>query len=147
MDSGVSQGRRGALVWSLLPWCSSQRVLPILLQKSGSNAKIWVISEPFNLVCCEVRPLSQTWQWTSYLSKISLCFPLPVLSLVFLLYWQVLGAGKQLLPFSLGLFQWCWWDGQHCCLSGETPLWHTSKLRELVVKILAPWTGSECSPS
>lgn len=78
-----------------------------------------------------------------------LCFQLQVLSLFFLLCGQVMDAGKQLLLFSMGLWllQWCWWDGQHCYSSGETPLWNTSKLSELIMKILTPWTGSDCSPS
>lgn len=57
MDSCNSQCRKEALVWCLLPWCSSQRALPILLQKSESDAKIWDISEPYSLICCESWPL------------------------------------------------------------------------------------------
>lgn len=93
--------------------------------------------------------LPQIWHWILYLPKICLSIQLQVSSLVLLPCCQVMDAAKQLLPFSLGLwlFQWCWWDGQHCCSAGETPLWNSSKLRELIMKILTPWTGSDCSPS
>lgn len=44
-----------------------------------------------------------------YLPKISVCFQLQVVSLLFLLNCQVVCAGEQLLPSrqGLSLFQWC----------------------------------------
>lgn len=149
MDSCDSQRRREALVWSLLPWCSSQRALPILLQKSESDAKIWDTFEPYSFVCCEAWFFHEFGTGYCIYLKFpcaSSCRCYPSFSFCVDRLW-VLGSSCSHSAWGYGCFRWCWWDGQHCYSSGETPLWNTSKLRELIMKILAPWAGSDCSPS